>query len=99
MDEGDLEEDAVAARSVDKKGVVLRRTLEKLRKRRDDARRDAHGLRSSALFFAENCVVMSSKKTTTTFAKKTKTKEGGGGGGGQRGQRDLDLCPQTSGNA
>ena len=84
MDEGDLEEDAVAARSVDKKGVVLRRTLEKLRKRRDDARRDAHGLRSSALFFAENCVVMSSKKTTTTFAKKTKTKEGGGGGGGAR---------------
>jgi len=51
------EDDANNKKSND---VVVERTLAKLRLRRDEARNNKHGLRSSALFFAENCLVMSS---------------------------------------
>ena len=54
---------------------TIQRTLSKLRSRRDSARENKHGLRSSALFFAENCCVMSSALVKFVVKKKKKKDE------------------------
>ena len=58
-----------------KSNNVVERTLAKLRLRRDEARNNKHGLRSSALFFAENCLVMSSALVVASSSSKTEENE------------------------
>ena len=55
--------------------VVVERTLAKLRLRRDEARNNKRGLRSSALFFAENCLVMSSALVVSSSSSSKTTEE------------------------
>ena len=56
MDDGAFEDEEEEFDDDDERYVpTIQQTLSKLRSRRDSARENKYGLRSSALFFAENC--------------------------------------------
>ena len=75
MDDGAFEDEEEEFDDDDERYVpTLQQTLSKLRSRRDAARENKHGLRSSALFFAENCCVMSSALVKFVVKKKKKKK-------------------------
>ena len=75
MDDGAFEDEEEEFDDDDERYVpTIQQTLSKLRSRRDSARENKYGLRSSALFFAENCCVMSSALVKFVVKKKKKKK-------------------------
>ena len=74
MDDGAFEDEEEEFDDDERYIPTLQQTLSKLRSRRDAARENKHGLRSSALFFAENCCVMSSALVKFVVKKKKKMK-------------------------